>query len=429
MSSNNLQSIDSNKIRFAGDVNVEYVWVQSLVNGKKMNVSNQLITIQIFEDLFSPFITGTLIFRESLDFASNFPFVGEEIIELKIFTPTLDSKDPEGAVIKGTFYVYKMGDKEQIAERSSVYQLYFISKEAIVDINTKTSKGYQGKIHDIAAQHIKDLGEDKKVNILPADNKLKYVSNFWSPVKNLMFLADHGISEKSPSYIFFENRNGFNFTTLTKLYDGNVKQNFIYDNSSDIVKPGGGSVKNFEEDYKRITELSSDVKFNYMDKVSSGAFSSTMLFVDITTKKYHNLKYSIFSDDVKRLNSYPPTSQQILSTPRSVMFRDNIQVEMFTDFGDVSTATIKQARVARLKQSTYFKIKIVVAGRTDYTVGQKVTVTKWKDAPAKKEDSETDLTDYIVSGNYLISGINHVIDREKHECHMELVKDSLTVGL
>lgn len=133
---------NSDKLKFAGDINVERVTITSLISDKTFNVANQLLTIQIFEDMFSPFITGSLIFQESLDFASNFPFIGEEVIDLKVFTPTLDKANPKGGVIEGRFYIYKMADREEISERSTVYQLHFISIEAIADINTKISKGY-----------------------------------------------------------------------------------------------------------------------------------------------------------------------------------------------------------------------------------------------------------------------------------------------
>ena len=35
----------------------------------------------------------------------------------------------------------------------------------------------------------------------------------------------------------------------------------------------------------------------------------------------------------------------------------------------------------------------------------------------------------MFSGNYIISSVNHFIDREKHQCHMELIKDSFIVDL
>jgi hypothetical protein len=68
------------------------------------------------------------------------------------------------------------------------------------------------------------------------------------------------------------------------------------------------------------------------------------------------------------------------------------------------------------------KLNITVPGRTDYTVGQKVNVTLNRTEPISIKDD--DVTDKLLSGNYLIAAINHYIDKEKHECYMELIKES-----
>ena len=73
------------------------------------------------------------------------------------------------------------------------------------------------------------------------------------------------------------------------------------------------------------------------------------------------------------------------------------------------------------------RIEIVVPGRTDYTVGQKVEVKLYKNQPTSKED--TDFIDQVNSGFYIISAVNHFFTREKHECRMELIKNSYTFNL
>jgi hypothetical protein len=42
--------------------------------------------------------------------------------------------------------------------------------------------------------------------------------------------------------------------------------------------------------------------------------------------------------------------------------------------------------------------------------------------PLSKLDG--DVTDKMFSGNYIIAAINHFVDREKHECYMEIIKES-----
>jgi hypothetical protein len=75
------------------------------------------------------------------------------------------------------------------------------------------------------------------------------------------------------------------------------------------------------------------------------------------------------------------------------------------------------------------KIEITVPGRTDYTVGQVVGVKAFQKEPMNKEDSNEKQLDKLLSGAYIIGAINHTISKEKHECHMELIKDSLVIDL
>jgi recombinational DNA repair protein (RecF pathway) len=49
--------------------------------------------------------------------------------------------------------------------------------------------------------------------------------------------------------------------------------------------------------------------------------------------------------------------------------------------------------------------------------------------PIDSSDSVNDILDQMFSGNYLISAINHSIDREKHQCHIQLIKDSFIMDL
>jgi hypothetical protein len=99
----------------------------------------------------------------------------------------------------------------------------------------------------------------------------------------------------------------------------------------------------------------------------------------------------------------------------------------FNGFGDVTNFKIIQERTSLIKLAESNKIQITIPGRCDYTVGQKVSIALNKIEPISKQDD--DVTDKMFSGNYLISAINHYIDRNKHECHVELIKDSLLINL
>jgi hypothetical protein len=415
-------------LRFAGDVSVGRVRVISQ-SGFYQDIANQVVGIQVFEDLLSPFITGTLIVKDSLDLINLFPFVGEEYVELDIKTPTLKKGN-----ISGKFYIYKMTDREMLRDKQVVYQLHFTSQDALIDLNKSISRTFTGKVSDIANTLLTDkvngIQSTKKNIIEETSNETKYTSNFWSPIKNLLYLTENAISKNnSPSYTFFENRDGYNFVSLEFLYKQPAIADFIFDNYVRDDRPMGGSVKNVEEDYKRIIGIKIPTGIDYIDRITSGVYGSRMYTHDIASKKISSNNFDMLKNAKKqnRLNEFPPASKKVIYRYSStVMFKPKYY-NNFSNFGDVTNTKIIQERISLLKQAESTKIQIVVPGRCDYTVGRKVYVKLNKIQPLNKSDKKT--IDNMFSGNYIISAINHFITKEKHESTLELIKDSLLINL
>jgi hypothetical protein len=414
-----------NTLRFAGDVNIESV-VITTPKGVYQNVTGQTLAINVYEDIFSPFITGSLILKESFDFSNMFPLVGEEVLDLVVTTPQI----PTGK-ISGRFHIYKMSNKTQVGDKTTMYELNFISIESLIDMNKKVSKVYSGKISDLIKQFIVDqvdgMESEKQYVIENTRNSIKYISNFWNPIKNLTFLADNAISEtQSPSFLFFENRDGFNFRSLENLYKGNVVQKFTRDRYTRDNFDLGGNALNITEDYKRIVDYTIVDSYDYIDRLRSGMLSSKLMSYDSTKKTYTVKNYSAtsrFSSQI-HLNPHPLFSEKPVSRAVSKFFLYPRAFETFTSFGDTTNARIIQERTSFLKMAEAQKLNITVPGRCDYTVGQVVELFLTKNQPIKKSETQDEITDKILSGKYLISAINHSIKHSGHDCILELVKDS-----
>ena len=104
---------------------------------------------------------------------------------------------------------------------------------------------------------------------------------------------------------------------------------------------------------------------------------------------------------------------------------DEIHFGVYNGYGDISNSNITQERISLLNMSDAMKVTVVMPGRTDYTVGQKVFLEIIQPEPLDNIDTVEAEEDKLFSGYYLIGAINHNINREKHECTMELIKDSL----
>lgn len=417
-------------IRFAGDVNVEQIIITSR-NGFTQNVTQQVVGVELFEDLFSPFLSGNIILKESLDLINLIPLVGEEFVKIKINTPSFEGF---GKVIDNDFYIYKLTDVEQASDKNKVYRLHFISPEAIVDVNKRISKSFSGKVTDIAKEILSNQSygfETKKyLNIEPAANSTKYVSNFWSPAVNINYLLGNAVSvENDPNYVFFENRTGFNFISLTKLYKQAPIQLFINDAWLRDFNADGTNKRNIQEEYKRIIDISIPNGYDYMENVRAGMYASKIITYDVVTKKYASKHYNILDGWKKEsnLNPYPLVSKKHIDNPWSTIIHETKYYNNFNQYNDVTNTRTLQKRISQMLQSEGNRIEITVPGRTDYTVGQKVEVKLYKSQPTSKED--TDFIDKAYSGFYIIAAVNHFITREKHECRMELVKNSYTFNL
>jgi hypothetical protein len=418
-------------LKIPGDVTVEIATVRS-ANGYVQDIRGQIVQVELFEDMFAPFITGTIVLTDALDLINFFPFIGEEYLMLKVSTPSFNDPDK---IISGEFYLYKMDQRIMLNDKNQAYALHFISKEAIIDLNFKISKSFEGVSSDIVQKLVSSpegLRSDKRLILEQASNKVRFVSNFWSPASCLNYLAKVAVSDKSNStYLFFENRFGFNFVTLNELFKPEPFQNFIFDNKSREITPQGTNNQDPDEGFKRITSLRVEKSFDYMNRTMSGMYASKMITHDFVSKKYAVKNYNLLSDykNHQHLNEYPVASSRVPVAPNAMQLHEQKHFGVYTDYTDITNTKYAQQRISLMAQAEAFKLQIVVPGRTDYTVGMKVNVITYKTQPAAKRENTDDLIDKVHSGNYLIAAINHVITKERHECHMELIKDSMIIDL
>jgi hypothetical protein len=149
----------------------------------------------------------------------------------------------------------------------------------------------------------------------------------------------------------------------------------------------------------------------------------------LVTKQYKEKKFNYQDDFDKKghLNKFPITAKStgFIFGPASAILVDEIHFGVYNGYGDISNSDIMQERLSILNMADAMKVTVVVPGRTDYTVGQKVWLEIVEPEPLDDKDTVEAEQDKLFSGYYLIGAINHNINREKHECTMELIKDSL----
>ena len=420
-------------IRFAGEVKIRKAMITT-PSGQTQNIIGQVAGIDIFEDIFSPFITGHIIIKDSLDLVNLLALNGQDILDLEIETPSLESD----TAIRAKYILYKMSDKEVLGDKNVVYTLHFMSIEALVSLNKKVSRSYKGNIgetvQDILTDEIDGLETSKQVYIETTANTHQHVSNWWTPLQNIQYLVQRAVNENEAPYTFFENRDGFFFISLESMYDARTYQEFVHDKyTRDEYGDGSKDVKNISEDYKRIIDMKIDVAYDFIKRIKTGMFGSRQITYDLFTKKY-TVKDFVTADEFENLinlNQNIGIARNGVARPIAAQMVHIKTSNTFTEYtdndGDTSNYTTIQKREALMNMAKLNCITITVPGRVDYSAGQKVNITVPKMNPLAKDDE--DPNDNRWSGNYIVAAVNHSITRRRHECTMELISDTLQMSV
>jgi hypothetical protein len=159
-------------------------------------------------------------------------------------------------------------------------------------------------------------------------------------------------------------------------------------------------------------------------------FGSKMVAHDILTKKYSTQNFSMFNffNGETHLNKYPVVSPDIVARNNANIYNFPKYMNNVNGFGDDGVQNWLQRRTSLMAQAQAYRMTAEILGRTDITIGEVIYITIYKSASIAKSDDNNDLIDNLFSGRYLISALNHRITREKHEIHMECLKDSLIVN-
>ena len=399
---------------FAGDVQINSI--ELIAGTSKIDIREQVATIEFFEDIFSPFITGKVVMSDSQDLINRMPLIGQELLRVDIETPEMP-----GGKFTGNFYIHKMTERIPLGDTKMGYVLHFINSDAVKDVNNSldsAKKGYCSNIiNDLVKEDPMGLKSLKNLNITPSMNGTRFVCNHWSPIRAIEYVTERAKNEKGISdYVFFENRDGYNFLGLSELYTQEAIQEFIDDNET----PQGDTDKS----YKKVTKMFMHEGFNFFERIKAGMYVNKLTNYDMTTKSYITEHYNgqATFNQLPHLNKYSLATKDVIANKDASSFFLHTAENQHKGFGDVSVEQSLLQRSAQVATSRAFVVNIEVPGRFDYSAGRVVNLTSFR---REATDKDTDMIDPMFSGNYLIGAIGHTITSKEHTCAIEMFKDSL----
>ena len=399
-------------------------------NGFGLDIVNLVAGLNLYESINSPFFTGNINVTDAAAVKELFPLMGEEQLILDIETPGLADTNKVFRR-KMHFMVYKMTNAENVAEKQVFYTLHFVSIEGFTDINVKISQTYRGNISETVQKLVKNqpgLISKKEIAVENTTNNETYTSNFWTPTQNIYYLTTKAInSNNNNSYVFFENNEGFIFSSLEGLMKAGTYMNLFKHNKT--RKPG--EPQSAQEEYEKVLDISIPEHFDYYQRLQSGFYGGSIYHYDIFYKRlnfFNRLAKPQWGDKHMHLNKYLAISDNLQFTPDSVGLTQVIHRKLYNDTtGYPLDHSLK--RMATLSWIEAQKINVRVLGRWDYSVGRIVNLTAYTNTAISSETPDDQIIDYALSGNYLITAISHEITKQAHYCNIEMCKDSFIKDL
>lgn len=394
-------------------------------------------TLEIYEDLYGNSVSGKLIIQDTNNLIQNGPILGFEKLAISFQTP---GKQP----ISNIFQIYNITDRVPFKERSNFYSIEFCSTEQITNLQTSVSKAYTGML-------ISDIATDIQENILNSDfnaiETTKFLYSFiipvyWTPFRTLKWLATRSNSNQysGANFFYFQNKYGYNFVSLENLINSQpVAVNYFYGPVNIKIDKQTTALSPTLENNRNIEKYSIDQHINIMDNLASGMYSNHLQNYDFLNKTFNkfDFNYSDSYDDFEHLENpekYNILTQQTSSTKLIPDFlqnqsNQNSVYRYFPDSGsyDFPNRNINwlQQRISQLQEINNIKVKLIVPGDSERTIGDIVNLY----LPSNQPINNQQILDNYFQGQYLITSLKHLITKEKYTTFLEICKDSLFSGL
>jgi hypothetical protein len=372
-------------------------------------------------------MTGQIMMRDSVGLLSKINFDGTEYINIDI-----SKTGSHFASLKKTFRIYSVTDRKNIGQSSEVYILNFASEEFILSEQMKINKSYSGLYSDVVIDILMNklnVSEEKMGGVFESSLGLNdIVIPNYKPITAILWCQNRALDiDQNPSFLFFENVNGFNFVSLSSL------------NSNPIAIPLNFRPKNVagsrngEKGQGILGVQSSTVteQVNILNRVSKGIDASSFLAFDTLTNSYGVYQKNIADtlgnmkpiDDVESLNFSLSTDRDGIS---NINLYDSHVILRHTDSLSTGSSYIKKRMpyfkpegmekiIAQRKAIIYSlmmkQITCVLPGNFTLAAGTKVDL-QYPDYSFK--DMKSDNIDASLAGKYLITDTRHIITYEKH---------------
>jgi hypothetical protein len=409
-----------------GDVEIHSITLMSQDQQKKYSLLAQCVGFEIYESILCPTVCAELTIADSIDLLQSFPIVGEEYVLISFRTPKT-----KGNPATYLFQVKKVYGKTVSENNKRVsYKLQLVTPEWYRNATQFAPRKLVGEGGELVINLMKDVIRTEKP--VTVDCKTRHHDRSikrMEPFRAIHYLCETSTSAEylSSSYLFFENRKGYHFTTLEKmLEDGSKLHKYgLTDKEFFFDAARKESVTNVT--LRNILAYNQPLFNDAGDKAQGGGIKNQAAALDLVTWNIKKVNYDDSGSDVFKSADSSTTIGQNSANFRRVHGQSTTNTK-YIPVNSEQPVTPLIAEKLTLLQGFMQKLmisNILIYGDSEIVAGDTIKCS-FPSASAADNDRGVSRLD---SGNYLISGLRHIItngDRPGHTMALELVKTGFT---
>lgn len=419
---------------------LEKLSVKSFDGTTEFDIRQIFEEINLFDNVMMPCMSGNIVLKDGIGFASKINFDGSEYVHIKI-RKDADNSENSRIDFDEKFVIYKQTDRKQINQSAEMYTLHFVSEEFILSCQKKIRQVFKGTYTDIVRKILSDyLGIKNEIgqvfNIYETEGIHEILIPNLSPFEAIEYVTKRANSEQGvPDMMFWQTHLGYNFMPLSyimKEYGTIASINFGAKNlSEDFLENEMYGAR----DYKIISQ------FDAAQNVQAGVYAGKFIGFDTLTRTIKTTNLS-FKDTYKLTGHANDESMNTKVPNKESKFADEMydsrislypyQLERannsYLKTNDPKSSNIvdnshnyilqRKAIFSNLMQK---RIRITMPGNFMLTSGSPIRI----EVPKRNNlDVENTGGDPTLQGKYMITGARHIIRYDKHETVLEVATDS-----
>ena len=351
--------------RFPGDFRAGEIILYSY-GGSQLEISGMTAVVNVYQDLDSAFLSGNLMFIDSVGAVNKLPIIGNEFLEFKFRTPIDAGGDEEMNATNHRFQVYEKRSVRSTQNTQAV-ALFFTSIESIRNERLRVSKSFTGSYAEMVDKMVKSdkslLNSKKDLFIDPTKGVYKYTFPNCRPaegVRHMTFISEP-VNYKTPDYMFYENNRGFHFRCLESLYreSGDNTRNRPFVAFIDLLSAFNPNFSTPDvESESPITKpysFSFNDSYNTLKNTRRGMFGSVTYAHDLIDKKFIKSKLTYTNYYEQALHIDAPTGAgavyQGIMPPGPAEFDDDYTVDD-KSYGSTNKHQINRLHASKLTKAS-----------------------------------------------------------------------------